>query len=176
LRLDPGGLHPTPQRKSPIDLEKLRVAFDQMGERAAAFFRLISSGPPRVWGYQARQILLLRERYHTADVEAALSHAAAFGALDHRAVERILAARATPRSLDEYVAEHTVRRIQGALGLPRTQPRDLSLYDRLPGSLSSSGAHAAKDKEMLSCLNETGADPKTRSPTTTPPSPASDDI
>src|ERR1019366_6423544 len=51
---------------------------------------------------------LLRERYATADIDSALGHAAAFGALDHRAVERILAARSTPRTLDEYVAEDTL--------------------------------------------------------------------
>jgi len=104
-----------------------------MGEGAAAFFQLMSAGPPRQWGHQARQILLLRERYDTADLDAALAHAARFGAFDRHAVERILAARAQPRSLDEYVAEQTVRRIADALGEARTEPRDLSTYDHLPG-------------------------------------------
>ena len=99
----------------------------------AAFFRLMSAGPPRLWGHHARQILLLRERFATADLDAALAHAARFGAFDHHAIERILAARATPRSLDEYVAEQTVRRVADALGQTRTAPRDLAEYDRLPG-------------------------------------------
>ena len=175
LRLDPAGLHPLPQRKSPLELDQLRGAFEQMGERAAAFFRLMSSGPTRVWPHQARQILLLRERYATTDIDAALAHATAFGALDHRAIERILAARAAPRSLDEYVAEQTVRRIQGALGHARTQPRDLTAYDRLPGALPPSGASGAIDKETSPCTSETRAGATTRSPATTPPSPASDD-
>ncbi len=132
LKLDPAGLHPSPQRKSPIDLDQIHVAFDGMGERAAAFFRLMSLGAPRVWGSQARQILLLRERYRTDDIDRALGHAAAFGALDHRAVERILAARSTPRTLDEYVAEDTARRLEETLGVTRTEPRDLTEYDRLP--------------------------------------------
>jgi hypothetical protein len=84
--------------------------------------------------------LLLRERYSTADLDAALGHAAAFGALDHRAVERIVAARATPRTLDEYVAEQTVRRVTEALGAARTEPRALTEYDRLPGTLSPPSA------------------------------------
>jgi transposase len=140
LKLDPAGLHPPPQRKSPIDLDQLHVAFEGMGERAAAFFRLMSLGAPRVWGAQARQILLLRERYATADIDAALGHAAAFGALDYRAVERIVAARSTPRTLDEYVADETARRLEETLGYVRTGPRDLTEYDRLPVAAPPSSA------------------------------------
>jgi len=132
LRLDPAGYHPPPQRRSPIDLDQLRVAFEHMGERAADFFRQLSAGPPRMWGWQARRILFLRERYSTAAIENALEHAASFGALDHPSVERILAARSLPRTLDEYVAEETTRRIEETLGHARTEPRDLTEYDRLP--------------------------------------------
>lgn len=136
-KLDPAGLHPAPQRQSPVGLDQLHVAFDNMGEHAAEFFRLISRGAPRVWAWQARQILLLRERYRTDELDLALGHAAAFGALEHRAVERILAARAMPRTLDEYVAEDTARRIEETLGHARTQPRDLTEYDRLPTTCAS---------------------------------------
>jgi transposase len=137
LRLDPAGLHPAPQRRSPVDLDQLGVAFGNMGDHAAEFFRLMSAGPPRVWSAQARQILLLRERYSTDEVDRALGHAAAFGARDHATVERILAARALPRTLDEYVAEDTARRIEQTLGHARTVPRDLTEYDRLPMSTAS---------------------------------------
>jgi hypothetical protein len=125
-------LHPAPNRRSPVDLDQLHIAFGNMGERATEFFRLMSLGPPRVWSAQARQILLLRERYATDAIDLALGHAAAFGALEHAAVERILAARATPRTLDEYVAETTTQRIEATLGHARTAPRDLTEYDRLP--------------------------------------------
>jgi hypothetical protein len=74
------------------------------------FFGLMSLGPPRIWSAQARQILLLRERYATDE----------------------LAARATPRTLDEYVAETTTQRLEATLGHARTAPRDLTEYDRLP--------------------------------------------
>jgi transposase len=132
LKLDPAGLHPTPQRRSPVDLDQLHVAFGNMGEGAAEFFQLMSLGSSRIWSGQARQILLLRARYDTAEIDRALGHAAAFGARDHATVERILAARALPRSLDEYVAEATTRRIEETLGHVRTVPRDLTEYDRLP--------------------------------------------
>lgn len=152
-KLDPAGLHPLPQRKSPIDLDQLRVAFDAMGERAAEFFRLISCGAPRVWAWQARQILLLRERYSTEQIDLALGHAASFGALERGAVERILASRATPRTLDEYVAEDAVRRIEQTLGHARTEPRDLREYDRLP----LTGVVRASTEETT-CRSEPRAD------------------
>jgi hypothetical protein len=173
LRLDPAGLHPLPGQKGPLDLDKLCAAFGQMGERAEGFFRLMSAGPPRLWGHQARQILLLRERYTTADLDAALGHAARFGAFEHQAVERILAARATPRSLDEYVAEQTMRRITDALGGARTAPRDLAVYDRLPGGREPSGAARAGDQETP-CPNDPAA-ATTRPSATTSSSSDSDD-
>ncbi len=138
LRLDPAGYHPPPQRRSPIDLDQVRIAFERMGARAADFFRLMSAGPPRVWGWQARRILLLRERYSTEEIAAALEHAASFGALDHGSVERILAARSLPRALDEYVAEETTRRIEETLGHARTEPRDLTEF---------SGAHEPQRRD-----------------------------
>jgi transposase len=167
-KLDPAGLHPPPQRKSPIDLEQLRVAFDGMGERAAEFFRLISCGAPRAWAWQARQILLLRERYSTLELDRALGHASSFGALEHAAVERILATRATPRTLDEYVAEDAARRIEETLGHARTEPRDLTEYDRLPVARGpqastketewrSEATPAASDQEMAARATTTSS-------------------
>ncbi len=132
LKIDPAGLHSRPARQSAIDADQLAVAFRGMGEGATEFFRLLSLGSPRVWTHSARQILLLRARYDTADLDAALHHAARFGALDHHAVDRILAARSAPRTLDEYVAEHTARRLEETFGERRTAPRDLTEYDRLP--------------------------------------------
>jgi transposase len=131
-KLDPAGYHPPPRGRSPVDLDQLAAAFQSLGEGAATFFRLLSAGPPRVWGHQARCILVLRARYDTADLDAALRHAARFGALEHGAVERILEARSAPRTLDEYVAEDTARRLEERLGRRRTEPRDLTEYDRRP--------------------------------------------
>jgi len=132
LKLDPLGIHPPPRRKTAIDLDQLHLAFESMGEQAAGFFRLMTGAPARVWGHQARQILLLRERYGTDDIDRALGHAASYGALEFRAVERILAAHCAPRTLDEYVAEATAQKLEQTLGQTRTQPRDLTEYDRLP--------------------------------------------
>lgn len=133
-KFDTDGIHPPAQRKSPMDLDVLGIAYGHIGEHAAEFFRQMSTGAPRIWGHQARLILLLRERYATADLDAALGHALSFGAFDFKSVERILIARAAPRSLDEYVAEETVKRIARTFGKTCTTSRDLREYDRLPGS------------------------------------------
>ena len=132
-KIDPLGLHPRAERQAAIDVDKLRATFEQMGEGAAAFLPQLSTAhTTRVWTHHARQILLLRARYDTADVDAALAHAGRFGALDASSVERILARCAPPRTLDEYVAEDTTKRIDDALGPVVTRPRDLAEYDALP--------------------------------------------
>jgi hypothetical protein len=176
LKLDPAGLHPAPRRKSPVDLEHLAVAFESMGEGAAAFFRLLSGGPPRVWGHQARCILLLRARFSTADIDAALAHAARFGAFEYAAVERIVEARSAPRTLDEYVAEETARRLEETLGERRTEPRDLTEYDRLPVARASTIATEPSHEE--SCPSATPSPDTSQLPpraTTTSRSSDSDD-
>lgn len=175
LRLDPAGLHPAPQRRSAVDLDQLQAAFGNMGAHAAEFFRLMSFGSPRVWAAQARQILLLRERYRTDEIDRALGHAAAFGARDHATVERILAARALPRTLDEYVAEDTARRLEATLGHARTVPRDLTQYDRLPLT-SRAGAQETPACPSEAALPEPNRETEREAPqTTTLSSPGSDD-
>lgn len=137
-KFDPEGFHRPAERKSPVDLDMLGIVFGHIGERSAEFFRQMSAGSPRVWGHQARLILLLRERYATTDLDGAMGHALSFGAFDSKSVERILVARAAPRQLDEYVAEETVKRIARTFGKTRTSVRDLREYDRLPGEPKSS--------------------------------------
>jgi transposase len=175
LKLDPSGLHPAPRRKSPVDLEHLAVAFEGMGEGAAAFFRLLSGGPPRVWGHQARCILLLRARFSTADIDAALAHAARFGAFEYAAVERIVEARSAPRTLDEYVAEETARRLEVTLGERRTEPRDLTEYDRLPIACPSSAPAQPHEESCPSATPSLTAMPPPPPATTTSRSNDSDD-
>jgi transposase len=174
LSLDPAGLHPPPRRHASIDLDQVHVAFVNMGDNAARFFRMMSLGAPRVWAPQARQMLLLRERYSTEQVDAALGHAADYGALDFAAVERILAARAAPRTLDEYVAEAHARRIEQTLGKARTEPRDLTEYDRLP--LARATAKVTHHAEAT-CQDEDRTDQaKTVEPPTTTSPAGCDDI
>src|SRR6185295_14993755 len=110
--------------------------------------------------------------YATADLDAALAHAARFGALEHRAVERILQARSTPRTLDEYVAEDTARRLEQALGAQRTPSHDLTAYDRLP-MVRTAGPETSPVQESSPCPSDTASPAATPPPATTT-SPSSD--
>jgi transposase len=170
LSLDPAGLHPPPRALGAIDLDQLRATFEQMGEGGTEFSRLLAVTPARLWGRQARQILLLRERYDTADLDSALAHAALYGAYEHKAVERILTAQAQPRSLDEYVAEETIARIAASLGQGREQTRDLTEYDRLPvcGAASPAPPSDLHPQESTPCESQDPTIKPTELPTPSP--------
>ena len=96
--------------------DDIAEAVEDLGDDAKDFFVALARQGARLCGYQARQILLLRERYASDDLALALRHAKGFGAFEHRAVARILEARATPRTLAEYVTEDAARRAVRALG------------------------------------------------------------
>jgi transposase len=130
--IDSGGVHRRAVGRPAIDLDQLRPIYEAMGDGGASFFRVLSQGPTRTWSGPARRILTLRQRYATEDIDAALGHAARYGALSHDAVVRILEARHRPRHLDEYVAAETASRLEAALGRAPTERSDLSEYDRLP--------------------------------------------
>ena len=130
---DVGGAEVHPRREHrTVDVDALRTTFNDLGEAAADFFAGLERQSGRYCTHHARQILLLRERFASDDIDKALRHAHAFGALDHHAVARILQARAAPRTLAEYVTEQTVGRVEALLGRSETPPRDLNEYDRLP--------------------------------------------
>jgi len=82
--------------------------------------------------YHARKILALRDQYSTDDLVRALAHAQKYQAFDHPSVERILQSRASPRRLDEYVAENTARKLDEIIRASHTEPRSLEDYDAMP--------------------------------------------
>lgn len=172
-KLDPHGYHPRPRRDGPADLDQLRSTFQQMGEGAHDFIRLASCTPPRHWAHHARRILLLRERYDTADLDTALAHAALYGAFDVQSVERILVARCRPRTLDEYVAETTAQRLAETLGAVRTAPRDLAEYDHLPvvGVSPAPRASGAQQQETPTCPSASPTLPPTTAEAILPSAP-----
>lgn len=132
--------HPQPRyrdHRGAADLDQLRQTYSAMGEAARAFFEALCAANSRLAAYHARRILLLRERYATDDLCAALHHAQQYGALEHKSVERIVAARSTPRQLAEYVGEDLARRLALNLGEVEAGPRDLAEYDQLPVARSA---------------------------------------
>jgi hypothetical protein len=106
--------------------------YRDLGDGADQFLAELERALPRSAGYHARQILALRERYQTDDVLAAMAHAQQYGAFEYHAIGRILAVRAAPRRLDEYVAEATEHKLAAVVRQSRTEPRELTMYDALP--------------------------------------------
>ncbi len=127
----PPSVHRTSTRRG-VDLDHLRATFADLGDAALDFYAGLTRLGTRQCGYQARQVLLLRERFTSEDLALALGHAKTYGAFEHRAVARILESRATPRTLAEYVTEGAIERAEGALGRAETRGRDLDEYDRIP--------------------------------------------
>lgn len=130
------------------DLDQLRLAFDDLGEPAAAFLSALEKNESLSAGYHARKILALRESYDTADLLKALSHALSFGALEHKSVERILFVKARRRKLDEYIAEASAQKLKAVIERSCTEPRDLAEYDALPcrGAITQGDVPCPNDK------------------------------
>ncbi len=80
---------------------------------------------------QARRVLALLGTYARADVIAALERAARYGAYSHAAVERILSARAQPRSALEALAEDGRRHLPPWADDEPVRPRPTSAYQHL---------------------------------------------
>jgi len=80
---------------------------------------------------QARRVLALLGTYARQDVIAALERAARYGAYSHAAVERILSARAQPRSALEALAEDGRRHLPPWADDEPVYPRPTSAYQHL---------------------------------------------
>jgi hypothetical protein len=68
----------------------------------------------------------LKERYHCDDISSALAHACRYHAYDCKAVERILEAKATPRTLESLRNEQASKELR--LALPQIKQRPLEEY------------------------------------------------
>jgi transposase len=104
-------------RRDRYGLEPVREAFLSLGEAAQEFLDGLVAKTPRNCGSHARFILSLKESYQSDDIHRALQHAVRYGAFDGKSIERILHARAQPRTLE------SVRNEQARQALEKTLPR-----------------------------------------------------
>jgi hypothetical protein len=108
----------------------LRERFAELGEGAVRFLDGLLRDQ-RCGKAQARKVLTLLATYARRDLVAALDRAVRFGAYSVGAVERILAARAKPKSVLEALAEEApqeTRRLRPDLFDEPVPPRPLSEY------------------------------------------------
>jgi transposase len=116
-------------KKIRYGLEPVREAFLELGERAEAFLKGLTERHPRNCGFQARHILRMKEHYQSDDIHRAIEHAIRYQAFEARAIERILRAKATPRTLESVRNERARQELQQAL--PKITQRPLEQYSDL---------------------------------------------
>jgi len=116
-------------KKDRYGLEPVREAFIALGESAETFLSGLTEKQPRNCGFHARHILRLKEHYETNDIHDALVHALRYQAFDAKSVERILRARAVPRTLESIRNERAGRDLEQTL--PKITQRPLAEYGAL---------------------------------------------
>jgi transposase len=116
-------------RKRRYGLEPIREAFLELGEMAETFLKGLTERYPRNCGFQARYILRMKEHYQSEDIHRAVEHAIRYQAFEARAIERILRAKALPRTLESVRDERARQELQKAL--PRITQRPLDQYSKL---------------------------------------------
>lgn len=110
-------------------LESVRIQFLDLGEHAEGFLKGLQDKQPKNAGFHARYILRQKEQYHSDDINRALDHACRYHAYDCKAVERILLARALPRTLESIRNEQAAQQLRRAL--PQINQRSLAEYSVL---------------------------------------------
>lgn len=113
-------------KKVRYGVEPVRQSFESLGTDAAQFLAGLTQRHPRVAGFHARRILVMRDQYHSDDIYNALTHALRYQAFDAKAVERILRARATPRTLEQMEQQRAGKALSE---LPKFTQRPLSNYE-----------------------------------------------
>jgi len=127
----------SPPKKMRYGLEAVASSFLALGEHAGEFLQGLQQSAVRNAGFHVRMILALKQRYHCDDIHAAIKHANAYRAFDHRSIERILAARAPERTLESIRNRKARQILQSAL--PQIVQRPLTEYNLL--------VHGALDPE-----------------------------
>jgi transposase len=107
-------------------LEPVREAFCALGAAAEEFLKGLTEKHPRRCGFHARYILRMKEHYESGDIRAAVEHALRYHAFDGHAVERILKAKAEPRTLESVRNEKARKDLERVL--PRITQRPLHEY------------------------------------------------
>ncbi|MDP2977040.1 MAG: hypothetical protein Q8N45_12620, partial [Anaerolineales bacterium] len=98
----------------------------ELGDDADEFLRGLQLTHAKNPGFHARYILHLKERYHSDDINRALAHACRYHAYDCKAIERILTAKSTPRTLESIRNERASEQLRAAL--PKINQRSLADY------------------------------------------------
>jgi transposase len=108
----------------------LRSRFGELGPSATRFLEGLLK-THRLGKDQAQRVLTLLETYRKQDLTAALERAARFGAFSLRAVERILAAQAQPKTPLEALGDQQQEHLRQILEDRPVPPRPTADYEQL---------------------------------------------
>ncbi|MBW1916134.1 MAG: IS21 family transposase [Deltaproteobacteria bacterium] len=129
-------------KKVRYGLESIKDTFLSLGPEAESFLVGLKEKHPHNCGFHARSILALKEKYHSDDINKALNRATRYYAFDGKAVERILAARAKPRTLESFRNQEANKMLKKVL--PEIKQRPLDEYCQL-----LSNDHQTKKDDIL---------------------------
>jgi transposase len=118
-------------RKIRYGLEPVRDQFMALGDHSEQFLNGLKDKHPKNCGFHARYILKQKQTYHCDDINKAIGHACRYHAYDCKAIERILAAKAEPRTLEAIRNEQAAEKLRKTL--PRIKQRSLDDYSALLG-------------------------------------------
>jgi transposase len=119
-----------PQADSKQKEALLRGRFAELGPAATRFLEGLLK-THRLGKDQAQRVLTLLETYRRQDLTAALERAARFGAFSLRAVERILAAQAQPKTPLEALGDQQQEHLRKILEDRPVPPRPTADYEQL---------------------------------------------
>ena len=113
-------------QKTRYGLEPVREAFTLLGEGAYEFIAGLKQKHPHHCGFHAKKILSMKERYNADDIAMACRHALRYRAFDSMSIERILSAKAIPRTLESIRNQKAANQLQKVL--PEIKQRNLDEY------------------------------------------------
>ena len=138
---------PPEKRKKPRrrPIGELLTCFDAWGPTARQFADNVRRNK-RYAAVELARLLRLRTTWTAEDILRAIDHAARYGAYSTDSVERILVAKAQPRTLEDQLAEGARRQIRQAMATSPVAQRDLAAYARLlSGSADDKDAQSQAD-------------------------------
>jgi transposase/DNA-binding transcriptional MerR regulator len=119
-----------PPKNQRVRLEWIQARFAELGEVGSRFLEGLIRAQ-RYHQQQAEKVLLLRRFYRREDLLAALERAVRYHAFSLEAVERILAAQATPQPTWKHLSADQEELLKQLSQEPPTQPRPTSEYQHL---------------------------------------------
>ena len=109
-KLDGSGIHSS--RKIRYSLEPVQDQFLAMGDHSRDFLEGLKQQHSKNCGFHARYILRQKEKYHSDDIDKAMAHACRYHAYDCKAIERILLAKSSPRTLEAMRNEKAAEEVK----------------------------------------------------------------